>query len=293
MRRDSPSPRRAAWPTNTSCSVITSDSIRSTSVMWVMRREPSTRRADLDEQVERARDLLADRTERQVDAGREDERLQAGERVAGGVGVDRRQRALVAGVHGLEHVERLRAADLADDDPVGPHAQGVPDELADPDLALALDVRRARLERDHVILLELELGRVLDRDDALVVGHERRQGVERRRLSGAGAAGDEDVQLALHAGGEELRGLGRERAELDQVVHRVRVARELPDRQRRALERERRDDRVDAAAVGQARVDHRRGLVDAPADLRDDLVDDAQQVRVVDEGRARVRSILP
>ena len=31
---------------------------------------------------------------------------------------------------------------------------------------------------------------------------------------------------------------------VDQVVHRVRVARELPDRQRRALERERRDDRV-------------------------------------------------
>ena len=34
---------------------------------------------------------------------------------------------------------------------------------------------------------------------------------------------------------------------------------------------------------GQACVDHRRGLVDAAADLRDDLVDDPQQVRVVDE----------
>ena len=50
-----------------------------------------------------------------------------------------------------------------------------------------------------------------------------------------------------------------------------------------AVQRERRDDRVDAAAVGQARVDHRRRLVDAPADLRDDLVDDAHHVRVVDE----------
>ena len=48
-------------------------------------------------------------------------------------------------------------------------------------------------------------------------------------------------------------------------------------------QRERRDDRVDAAAVGQARVDHRRGLVDAPADLRDDPVDDPQQVGVVEE----------
>ena len=52
---------------------------------------------------------------------------------------------------------------------------------------------------------------------------------------------------------------------------------------RRPAQCERRDDRVDAAAVGQARVDHRRGLVDAAADLRDDLVDDPHDVRVVDE----------
>ena len=37
---------------------------------------------------------------------------------------------VVAGVHGLEHVEHLGAADLADDDPVGPHAERVPDEVA-------------------------------------------------------------------------------------------------------------------------------------------------------------------
>ena len=100
-------------------------------------------------------------------------------------------------------------ADLADDDAVGPHAQRVSDELADADLALALDVRRARLERDHVLLLELKLGRVLDRHDALVAGNERRQRVQHRRLTGAGTTGDEDVQLALHARREELRRLRR------------------------------------------------------------------------------------
>ena len=42
-------------------------------------------------------------------------------------------------------------------------------------------------------------------------------------------------------------------------------------------------------AVGQARVDHRRGLVDAAADCDDDLVDDAHQVRVVDEPGVRHR----
>ena len=57
--------------------------------------------------------------------------LQPVQRVARGVGVDGRQRPVVAGVHRLEHVERLGAADLADDDPVGPHAKGVADEVAD------------------------------------------------------------------------------------------------------------------------------------------------------------------
>ena len=100
----------------------------------------------LTDDVEGACDLLADRAQRQVDAGHQDEHLEAGERVARRVRVDRRQRAVVARVHRLEHVERLRAANLADDDAVGPHAQCVAHEVADADLALALDVRRARLE---------------------------------------------------------------------------------------------------------------------------------------------------
>ena len=54
------------------------------------------------------------------------------------VGVAGRQRALVAGVHGLQHVEGLAAADLADDDAVGSHAQRVADELPDPHLARLL-----------------------------------------------------------------------------------------------------------------------------------------------------------
>ena len=61
---------------------------------------------------------------------------------------------------------------------------------------------------------------------------------------------------------------------------------ELADRDQRARQRQRRDDGVDAAAVGQARVDHRRGLVDAAPDLGDHLVDDPPQVRLVGEARA-------
>src|SRR4029078_11297620 len=62
-------------------------------------------------------------------------------------------------------------------------------------------------------------------------------------------------------------------------------SRELPDRQRRPAQRERRGGVVDTATVRQAGIHHGGGLVHSAADLRDDLVDDAQQVRAVDEGR--------
>ena len=75
----------------------------------------------------------------------------------------------MTGVHGLQHVERLAASDFAEDDAVRAHAQAVLHQLALGDLALAFHVRRARLEADHVLLPQLEFGRVLDRDDALVV----------------------------------------------------------------------------------------------------------------------------
>jgi hypothetical protein len=94
----------------------------------------------------------------------------------------------VARVHGLEHVQSLAGTALADHDAVGPHAQGVTHQFANRDGALALDVRGARLEGDHVLLAQLELGCVLDGHDALVVRDEGRQNVEHRRLAGAGTA---------------------------------------------------------------------------------------------------------
>ena len=83
----------------------------------------------------------------------------------------------MARVHRLEHVKRLRAADLADDDPVGAHPQRVAHELPDRYLALALDVLGTRLEPKHVALVQLELSRILDRDDPIFVRDRCREGV--------------------------------------------------------------------------------------------------------------------
>ena len=110
--------------------------------------EPS----DMNEEVEAARDLLADRLHRQFDPGHQHEHLEPVDGVTGRVRVDRCQRSVVAGVHRLEHVERLGTANLSDDDPVGPHPECVANEIANAHLALAFHVRRARLERDDVPL---------------------------------------------------------------------------------------------------------------------------------------------
>ena len=123
-------------------------------------------------------------------------------------------------------------------------------------------------------LLELELGRVLDRDDAVLERDEARQAVEKRRLARAGPSRDEHVQPAADRRGEVLDHLRRERPEGEQVLDPERVVSEAADGEARSPQRERGDDRVHARAVRHPRIDHGRGAVDATADRGDDSVDD-------------------
>jgi hypothetical protein len=240
-----------------------------------------THALQLDHHVEGRGDLSAHGAGRQVHAGHADHLLQPAERVARRVGVDGGHRAFVTRVHRLQHVEGLARAHLTDDDPVRPHPQRVLDQLALRHLAPALDVGRPRLHARHVDLLELQLGRVLDRHDPLAPVDEGRHGVQQGRLSAAGASGDQHVATALDDAAQELGELLRQTADLDELVHVDRHACELADREQRAVDRERRDDCIDARAIGETRVDHRGGLVHVPAHGRDDLVDDAQEVRIV------------
>ena len=189
----------------------------------------------------------------------------------------------MAGVHGLQHVEGFAAAAFADHDPVGPHPQRVDHQVPDADPAGAVDARRPRLEPNFVGLPELEFSRVFDRHHPLVVGDERGEHVERGRLARAGAAGDQDIEMGLDAALQKGRGFRGEAAEVDQVLDGEGVLRELSDRQRGAVDRERRDDGIDARAVGKAAVDHRRVIVDPPADEGGDLANHADQLGVARE----------
>ena len=263
--------------------LIMSPSMPVTSVIAVTFRVPSDSRVTWMIRLTADGDLLPDGALGQIEVRHRHHRVEAIERVARAVGVDRRQAAVVAGVHRLQHVERFVAPDLADDDAIRTHTQGVDHEVALPDRALAFDVGRPRLEPDDVALPHHQLGGVLDRDDALEVRDEAGEHVEQRRLAGAGAARHDDVQPAGDRRAQEIEHRLRHRLALDEVVGAEPAGAKPPNRERRAVDRERRDDRVDARAVPQARVDHRARLVDAAADGADDALDDLHQVPVVPE----------
>ena len=140
-----------------------------------------------------------------IEVGHRDHRVEPVERVARRVGVDRRQAAVVAGVHGLQHVQRLFAADFADDDAVGPHAQGVAHQVAAGVTAPLPSMFAGRVSSRTTCrwrscssaASSMVTMRSLSRDEA-------RQDVEQRRLAGAGAAGDDDVEPAGDRGLEEV-----------------------------------------------------------------------------------------
>ncbi len=167
--------------------------------------------------VERVRDLLANRVRWQLRAGHQHHRLQPGQAVSRAVRVCGGERSLMPRVHRLQHVQRLAAAHLTNDDAVGTHAQSVAHEIADGDLSRSLEVRGTALEPEHVLLLKLKLRSVLYRDDPFTGGDEAGQHIERGSLTRTGAAGDDDVELALNRQAQEVAHLLGEGAEADQV----------------------------------------------------------------------------
>ena len=80
----------------------------------------------------------------------------------------------MARTEGLEEIGGFLAADLADHDVIRSVSEGMPDEVADGEGALA---EVARLEADGVCLVDAQFQGVLDRDYALVVGKQFDEGV--------------------------------------------------------------------------------------------------------------------
>jgi hypothetical protein len=134
-----------------------------------------------------------------------------------------------------------------------------------------------------VPLPKLQLCGVFNRHHALVARDEARKDIEQRRLACAGASRHDDVQPRLDGATQELEHRTGQRLAIDQVVSAKTVRAETANRHRRSVESQRRNDHVDAGAVFQSRIDHRRGFVDAAAHRADDTLDDLHEVLVVTE----------
>src|ERR1022692_1983896 len=236
---------------------------------------------NLHDELDGAGQLLEDDAGGNFEIGHHHHGFQAREGVAGCIGVHRAHGPLDAGVHGLQHVQGFGAAALADDDAVGAHAEGGAQQNALVDAAFLIEVGRAGFELDHVALLELQFRRVFDGDDVLLLRDEARQRVEHGGLAGAGSAGDQHGNLALHARRKEAQDARREGLVGHHFVLRDDVAAEAADTEAGAIERQGRNDGVHPRAVLEARVHNGLGLIDAPAHLRDDLFDDVEQVGIV------------
>ena len=135
-----------------------------------------------------------------------------------------------------------------------------------------------------MLMAQAELGGIFNRDDPLARRNEIGQHIEQRGLARASAARDHDVAPPLDADPQEIKHLDRGRARIDQVLRTLQAAGKSPDGQRRPAQRQGRNDRVDPRTIGQARIDHRRGLIDATAKGCDDALDHTANCSVVCEG---------
>ncbi len=161
------------------------------------------------------------------------------------------------GVHRRQHVQRLGTTHLTDHDTVWAHPQAVAHQLTLANLPPPLDVRRPCFQSHHMRLLQLQLGRVFDGDDALVMRNETGQHIEHGGLAAAGAARDQHVQPASHDRLEQQRDGWGHGTGLDQAVDIEQVHRKAAYRDTWPVDGQRRDDRIDPRTVLEACIDQR------------------------------------
>ena len=195
----------------------------------------------------------------------------------------------MTGVHRLQHVERLAAPAFTHDDAIGPHAQRILDQIPDGDGPAPLGIGGPRFQRHQVRMHQLQLGRILDRDQPLTHRNQVRQHVQQCGLARACAARDDDALVLLHTDAQEFHHRRRGALVGHQRIGRHHRAVEAPDGDGGPFQRHRRNDGVDPRTIGQTRIHQRRGLIDAPAQRRHDALDHVADGVIV---RERQRHLL-
>ena len=91
------------------------------------------RSADVDDDIERSCQLLSNCRERPGRRSLQDERFKPKERVEGPIGVTRRERTVMAGVHCLHEAQHLGPTDLANDQAIWPEPKSGAHEVVQVD----------------------------------------------------------------------------------------------------------------------------------------------------------------
>ena len=147
---------------------------------------------------------VGDRVEsREAEAALHNHQSKLLQRAARRIGVDGAERARMAGVDRAQEAHRLAAAKLAEDDAVGAEAKRRLQQIVRRDASLA----RLALHRDQadaVAVAETDLRRVLDEDDALMLGNFAKQRIEESRLAARRAARDQDRRAAAYGLAQEV-----------------------------------------------------------------------------------------
>ena len=83
-------------------------------------------------------------------------------------------KAKMSGVERLQHIQAFFSTDLPNDQVIGAHSQGCPDQITDLDCTFALCIRSPGLQAHQIWHLgNLQLCRVLNRNDPLCLGNIR------------------------------------------------------------------------------------------------------------------------
>src|SRR5258708_10992164 len=100
-------------------------------------------------------DLLTYGPVRQVKLRHQGQRFETRNRIAWSIRMNGGQGTVMTRAHGLQHVQRFAAANLANHDAVRAHTKSVDYQFTLTNRALALHVRRTAFQSDNVMLLHL------------------------------------------------------------------------------------------------------------------------------------------
>ena len=222
--------------------------------------------------VDCSRDVLVHGRQRPVAHLLQHQRRQALERVDGAVGMHGGQRTVVAGVERLQQVHGLVAADLADHQPVGAHAQRGAQQVRQGDLANTVRCGVAGFQPHDVLVSEAQLGHIFQCDQPCVWLDLAGKRVEQCGLARRGCAADQQVAAAVHQLAQQV---AHGRAGESRQRHRLRA--EAADGEARPVDGNRRHHRAQPRPVGEACIDGGMRAVESPADGGEDVLDDAEQ----------------